>query len=97
MLRKDKKKVIGEVFDEERIKSFLQHQPYGERSHSYHLLEKAYRGMKAENFATFLRFFKEAGYDINATNEQGETFLQEVSQHRHAEDYAAALRAAGAR
>lgn len=95
-LKKDKKKVIGEDFDEARIKSFLEYQPYGERSPSYHLLEKAYRGMKADNFATFVSLFVEAGYDLNATNAAGNTFLQEISQHRHADDYIAALKSAGA-
>jgi ankyrin repeat protein len=96
-LRKDKKKVVGEHFDEDRIKSFLEYEPYGDRSPSYHLLEKAYRGMKADNFATFVRLFVDAGYDVNATNSDGKTFLQEISEHRHAEDYVDALKAAGAR
>lgn len=96
-LKKDKKKVIGEVFDEARIKSFLEYEPYGDRSPSYHLLEKAYRGMKAENFETFIRFFVEAGYDINATNAAGRSFLQEIQRHRHAEEYIDILQAAGAR
>lgn len=55
-LRKDKKKVIGEHFDDARIRSFLEHETYGDKSLSYHLLEKAYRGMKEENFSTFLQF-----------------------------------------
>lgn len=96
-LRKDKKKVIGEDFDEARIKSFLEYEPYGDRSPSYHLLEKAYRGMKADNFATFVQFFNEAGYDINATNADGKTFLQEISKHRTSEEYVDALKAAGAK
>jgi hypothetical protein len=95
-LRKDKKKVIGEHFDDARIRSFLEHQSYGDQPLSYHLLEKAYRGMKEENFITFLHFFMEAGYDLNATNATGRTFLQEISQHRHAEDYVAALKSVGA-
>ncbi len=96
-LKKDKKKVIGEHFDDERIRSFLDHQTYGDLPLAYHLLEKAYRGMKAENFATFLGFFQEAGHDINTTNAAGKTFLQEISEHRHADDYVAAMKAAGAR
>lgn len=95
-LRKDKKKVVGEDFDEARIKSFLEYEPYGDRSPSYHLLEKAYRGMKADNFATFVGFFVEAGYDINATNAADRTFLQEISRHRNSEDYVDALKSAGA-
>ena len=49
-LKKDKQKVLGEVFDTERVKSFL-HVPKREGvNHDFDILEKAYRGMKAENF-----------------------------------------------
>ena len=96
-LKKDKKKVIGEEFDDDRIRSFLDNKPYGEQSPSYHLLEKAYRGMKANNFETFLQFFMDAGYDINARDASGRTFLQNIKQPRHAADYLVALKKAGAR
>ena len=56
MLKKDKQKVLGEHFDDARIKTFLDYQPYGEVNPDFHLLEKAYRGMKADNFASFLNF-----------------------------------------
>lgn len=95
-VKKDKKKIIGEVFDDHRIKSFLNHLPPAGVAADYHLLEKAYRGMKAENFATFLQFFLEQGRDINAKNPHGETILQLVSKHRHGEEYADLLRANGA-
>lgn len=95
-LKKDKQKVLGEVFDDERIKSFLQFQPPEGVNPDYHLLEKAYRGMKAENFETFIRFFKEEGRDINATNPEGNTLLSEVSSHRHGEEYAEILKLHGA-
>lgn len=95
-LRKDKAKVLGERFDDERIKTFLHVEPYGQLSKDYVALEKAYRGMVAENFATFVQFFVEAGMDLNTTNERGQTFLQVISQHRHAGDYMDALKAAGA-
>lgn len=95
-LKKDKQKVLGEVFDDERIKTFLTYEAYGDTNSSFHLLEKAYRGMKADNFATFLGFFKEAGHDINAQNQDGISFLSILNQHRQGEDYAAALKAHGA-
>lgn len=85
--RKDKKKVIGEVFDDARIQSFLQFQPPEGVDADYHVLEKAYRGMTAESFATFIKFFLEAGRDINATNPQGRTMLAEMKNHRLAEEY----------
>ena len=95
-LKKDKQKVLGEVFDDERIKTFLDYEAYGDTNPSFHLLEKAYRGMKVDNFATFLEFFKAAGHDINAQNNDGESFLSIVSQHQKGDDYAAVLKEHGA-
>jgi len=95
-LKKDKQKVLGEVFDDARIKTFLDYEAYGDANPSFHLLEKAYRGMKADNFATFLGFFNAAGHDINALNENGDSFLSIAQQHRQSEDYVAALKAHGA-
>lgn len=96
-LRKDKEKVLGETFDDERIKTFLDYPaPVGVNA-DYHLLEKAYRGMLGGNFATFVKFFVEAGKDINAVGPEGKTFLQVVKAHRNGEEYAIALESAGAK
>lgn len=95
-LKKDKQKVLGESFDDERIKGFLDVSRYGNLPQDWCALEKAYRGMNAENFATFVGFFVESGKDINITNPQGQTFLQVISEHRNSTDYVEALKAAGA-
>lgn len=94
--RKDKKKVIGEVFDDARIKSFLQFQPLDGVNADYHVLEKAYRGMTVESFETFIKFFLEDGRDINARNPQGKTMLEEMKTHRLAEEYIDAMEKNGA-
>lgn len=96
-LRKDKKKVLGEVFDDDRIRSFLNYLPPAGVDRDFHLLEKAYRGMIPENFATFVQFFQEDGHDVNATNPEGKTLLAIVNTHRHGTPYAEALKSAGAR
>ena len=96
-LKKDKQKVLGEVFDDERVKSFLNFQAPAGVSTDYHLLEKAYRGMNINNFVTFLEFFKQAGYDLDATNSDGLTLKQLIAEHGHGADYAQALSAAGAK
>ncbi|MGQ9426192.1 PA4642 family protein [Gilvimarinus sp. F26214L] len=96
-LRKDKKKVVGEHFDDDRIRSFLNFEAPPGVNPDFHILEKAYRGMIPENFATFVKFFVEAGRDINATDPSGTTLLQQVETHRYGDDYAQALKAAGAR
>lgn len=95
-LKKDKQKVLGEIFDDERIRTFLDYQPSDETNADFHVLEKAYRGMKAENFATFIGFFKEAGRDINATNPKGQTLLNLIKTHRPGKEYEDILVNAGA-
>lgn len=96
-LRKDKPKVIVESFDDERIRAFLQVVPHGGLSLDYCALEKAYRGMNADNFATFVRYFVEAGLDVNAKGGDGKSLAEIIRGHRHGEAYLAALRDAGAR
>ncbi|KUJ83273.1 hypothetical protein AWR36_005180 [Microbulbifer flavimaris] len=95
-LKKDKQKVLGEVFDDERIAGFLVGEAPEGRNRDYYLLERAYRGMKSENFATFIQLFLAHGGDINARNAEGQTFLARIAEHRQSNDYAEVLRSAGA-
>ena len=95
-LKKDKEKVLGEVFDDARVKSFLDYQAPTGISTDFHLLEKAYRGMNIANFVTFLNFFTEAGHDLNATNPEGQTLAEVANEHGHGMVYVEALNAAGA-
>ena len=96
VLKKDKQKVLGEVFDDDRLKTFFNIQPPEGVDANFHILEKAYRGMGEDNFATFVRFYVEDGRDINATNPDGKTLLQIIETHRHAGRYVGALRGQGA-
>lgn len=95
-LKKDKVKVLGEHFDDERIRSFLNIDTTGLNHPDYVILERAYRGMNPENFTTFVGFFVQSGKDINATGPEGKTLLQIVQTHRHGGEYANALTSAGA-
>ena len=95
-LRKDKEKVLGEIFDDARIATFLDYSAPADVNADYHLLEKAYRGMRGENFSTFVTLFKAAGKDINAVGSEGKTFLQTIKQHRLSEEFVLALEKSGA-
>ena len=53
--------------------------------------------MVAENFATFVRFFTDAGRNINAKNPEGKTLAMLAEQHRQGHEYAAILKSAGAK
>lgn len=96
-LKKDKQKVLGEVFDEARVRSFLTIDEQSGVSTDYRLLERAYRGMKADNFESFVTYFGEAGKDINAKNPQGLNLLQVIIEHTQSSAYCDALKKAGAR
>lgn len=97
-VRKDKKKVIGEPMTDEQIASFLDTRPQGDESLELHLLTRAYRGLRVEDFARFVPMFQAAGYDLAAAvDRQGKSFLSELREHAQAADYVAILEQAGAR
>lgn len=96
-MRKDKQKVIGEAMTDEQVAAFLQARPYDDQSVEMHVLVRAYRGLRAEDFRRFLELFKAEGFDVNATDGDGRTFLSIVREHAQSEDYVAALEEAGAR
>ena len=95
-LKKDKEKVLDEVWTEERVKDFLEVKPAEDIEADFHVLLKAYQAMRLENFEEFVGFFIGEGRNINATNPEGETVLSIVKQHRASEDYAKVLSANGA-
>lgn len=94
----DKPKVIGEEWSDERVRSFLDIQPWDAAENAdYNALLKAYQAMRAGDFERFIGFFVAAGRDLNATNGEGETILDLISRHRRSVDYARSLENAGAK
>jgi len=96
-MRKDKEKVVDEVWTEDHVKSYLNVRSYDGTSEDFHILLKAYHSMKAEDFELFVEFFREDGRDLNASGKDGRTLLEIISTHRHGLEYADILKAAGAR
>lgn len=96
-MRKDKEKVIGEPMTDEQVAAFLQARPYTGESTELHILTRAYRGLRAHDFERFLVMFKAQGFDLDATDAQGGTFLQSISGHVQAQAYVDGLRVAGAK
>jgi len=86
-------KVTDEVWNDDRVKSFLSLEPSGDESADFHVLLKAYRGMRPEDFARFLKFFVESGRDLDARDPQGRTLWQIISNHRHGSDFLAVRQA----
>lgn len=96
MLKKDKQKVLDEVWTEDRVKSFLDIESVEGVDVDFHALSTAYKSMRLDDFSLFLGFFKDAGRNLNATNPEGQTLLDIMSQHRKAADYVDAMKAHGA-
>ncbi|WP_068828083.1 PA4642 family protein [Pseudomonas sp. BMS12] len=95
-MRKDKKQVIGEEIGDDAIKLFLAVEPADATPASLHKLVKAYRGLRIDDFERFLGFFKEAGYDLDAKDAQGNDFIALIQDQRQAEPYIEAVKAAKA-
>ncbi|MDE3735647.1 MULTISPECIES: PA4642 family protein [Pseudomonas] len=93
-MRKDKKQVIGEEISEDSIKLFLAVEPADSTPPSLHKLIKAYRGLRIDDFERFVGFFVEAGYDLNAKDEQGNDFIALIQDQRQAEPYIEVIKAA---
>jgi hypothetical protein len=95
-MRKDKQKVVDEVWTEEHVRSFLNVRSHDGTAEDFHMLLKAYQSMKADDFELFVSFFCEDGRDINALGKDGRTVLEIICTHRRGVEYADILKAAGA-
>ena len=95
-MRKDKEKVLDEVWTEEHVRSFLDVRPHDGSNEDFHMLLKAYQSMRASDFELFVKFFSDDKRDVNAQGKDGRTVLDIVSTHRHGAEYADVLKSAGA-
>jgi hypothetical protein len=95
-MRKDKEKVLDEVWTEDHVRSFLSVRSHDGTDEDFHMLLKAYQSMRASDFELFVSFFLEQGRNVNAIGRDGRTVLDIVSTHRHGGPYADILKAAGA-
>ncbi|MFT5033766.1 MAG: hypothetical protein ACI89D_001831 [Bermanella sp.] len=95
-MRKDKEKVVDEVWTEDRVRQFLKVQPPTGANGDFHMLEKAYQSMRSDDFELFVGMFLEAGHDINAQNQSGRSVLSYVKEHRNSAEFATVLNRNGA-
>jgi len=97
-MRPDKKIITDEIWDDERVRSFLMPLPaQGNDDKDFTLLVNAYRGMRIDDFVRFIRFFREAQHRLDAESESGETFVEFIARHRHGKPFVDAVIAAGGR
>ena len=95
-MKKDKEKVLDDVWTEDHIRSFLNVRPHDGSNEDFHMLLKAYQSMRASDFDLFVNFYGEQKRDVNARGQDGRSVLDIVTEHRNGSEYAMLLRAAGA-
>jgi len=95
-MKKDKEKVLDEVWTEDHVKSFLNVRSHDDTEEDFHMLLKAYQSMRAEDFELFVGFFLSENRNINATGLDGRTVLNIVGEHRLGAEYAEILTKNGA-
>ena len=72
---------FGEDWSDDRVRGYLNRQPPAGVNADFHVLNTAYKHMRAYDFERFVCFFLEEGRDINAVNEDGKTLLDLVKAH----------------
>ena len=83
-MRPDKQKVVDEVWDDARIRGFLDKAPLGEGVDAdFSALLYAYRSMRPGDFGVFIGHFMQAGRNLDARGEAGETLAELIAEHRH--------------
>lgn len=90
-MKKDKAKVIDEVWTEARIAQFLEIAPPDGIPRDYHQLLKAYQSMRLNDFATFVDMMRDENRDLQVRH-GGVCVVDIISEHRHGSQYAALLK-----
>lgn len=91
-MKADKPKVVDEVWDDARVRAFLDKEPMGPRENAgFSKLLYAYRSMRPEDFSRFLTLYVAAGHDVNATDRHGRTLSEVISTHRQGREFREAL------
>ena len=92
-MKKDKAKVVDEVWDDARIESFLEKQAYGDAPVAFSQLLHAYRSMRLDDFEKFLQKFVATGGDVQSPNQHGQTLTDVISSHKSSAPFIKLLKA----
>lgn len=92
-MKKDKEKVLDEVWTQDHIKSFLNIEPPVGVDADFHCLSTAYKSMRIDDFKQFLEYFSAAGRSVNGKNKQQQTIADIIVQHQKSGDYLKAVQA----
>jgi hypothetical protein len=85
-LKKDKQKVLNETIADERLEDFFTLEPPAGVERDFHILEKAYRGLQAPDFARFVELFVGRGHNIDAEGPNGK-LESLISTHKLSQEY----------
>lgn len=86
-MKKDKQKVIDEVWDEDRVRSFLDKNVPTQSGvpfpgdPDFYVLRHAYQSMRTEDFGRFLDIYTAAGRDVGARDDKGRTLAEIIAGH----------------
>ena len=98
-MRKDKQKVLNEVWDDARVKSFLHKTAPSQSGQQlpgdadFYVLRHAYQSMRPDDFARFLGFYAAEGRDVAAKDGQGRTLAKVIASHANAGPFVELLQA----
>ena len=98
-MRKDKQKVLDEVWDDDRVRSFLGKTVPAQSGTpfpgdpDFHVLRHAYQSMRAEDFSRFLAFYTAEGRDVRARDGHGRTLAEVIASHAKAAPFVELLNA----
>ena len=92
-LKKDKQKVFGGEWSEEKLRGYLDASPLANCSKEYSIVYKAYQQMLPEHFERFVQMYVAEGLPLDAKTDDGETILQVISAHGASAEYAEILKA----
>lgn len=100
--KKDKKKVIGEELSDARLQELLSlspptDAPPTDENRAFHILIRAYRSLREDDFDRFIRFYTETSLELNPCDRFGNTLLEVLSAHHHATPYLKSLQNAQVR
>ena len=98
-MKKDKQKVLDEVWDDDRVRSFLGRTVPSQSGTpfpgdpDFYVLRHAYQSMRAKDFDRFLAFFTAEGGDVRACDGRGRTRADVIARHANSGRFAELLNA----
>ncbi len=98
-MRKDKPKVLDEVWDDDRVRSFLAKTAPSQSGRpfpgdaDFYVLRHAYQNMRPDDFDRFLGFYTAEGRDVRARDGQGRTLADAIVRHANATPFIELLNA----